>query len=84
MMVKKKKSQRIEKILMKSGSFDENTINYSRQVPFDSESKLEVATVLMPIQIEEKKTLFYNESLRQQIDEFIDSYKESDRLASYG
>ncbi|KQL52185.1 ATP-binding protein [Heyndrickxia sp. FSL K6-6286] len=78
-----KKSQRIEKILMKSGSFDENTINYSRQVPFDSESKLEVATVLMPIQIEEK-TLFYNESLRQQIDEFIDSYKESDRLASYG
>lgn len=79
-----RKSERIEKLLLKSGQLDDEVISFSsRQVPFDNESKLEVATVIMPYQLEEK-FLLYNLSISQQVEEFIESYKESDRLASYG
>jgi SpoVK/Ycf46/Vps4 family AAA+-type ATPase len=79
-----KKSERIEKLLMESGYFEEDIISFSsKQVPFDNESKLEVATIMMPFQLE-NKSLFYNPPVRNQIDEFIAAYKESDRLASYG
>lgn len=79
-----KKAERIEKLLSRTGFIEDNIITAaSKQVPFDNETKLETATVVMPYQIEEK-TLVYNPSVRKQIDEFIVSYKESDRLASYG
>ncbi|WP_146550780.1 AAA family ATPase [Rummeliibacillus suwonensis] len=79
-----KKAERIEKLLLKTGYVKEDIItSASTQVPFDNETKLEIATIVMPYQIEEK-VLFYSPSVRKQIDEFIASYKESDRLASYG
>lgn len=79
-----KKAERIEKLLLKKGFVEEEIITAaSKQIPFDNETKLEIATVVMPYQIEEK-SLFYNPSVNKQIDEFVSSYKESDRLASYG
>jgi len=79
-----KKSQRIETLLLRTGHIEEEIISSSsKQVPFDNESKLEIANVVMPYQIEDK-TLFYNPAVRKQINEFISSYQQSDRLASYG
>ncbi|MEJ9125781.1 hypothetical protein P4I92_19055 [Bacillus cereus] len=80
----RKKSERIEKILARTGN-DPNEVFSSSfsQVPFDYETKLEIASIIMPNEVQEKK-LIYNVTVNQQVAEFIASYQEMDQLASYG
>ena len=79
-----KKSERIEKVIKKYVGMDDDVISSaSYQLPFDNESKLEIANLVMPNQIESKE-LFYNSNNNRQLREFISSYNESDKLAAYG
>ncbi len=79
-----RKSERIEKILARTGNDPNEVFSSSfKQVPFDHETKLEIASIIMPNEVQEKK-LIYNLTVNQQVDEFIASYQELDQLASYG
>jgi SpoVK/Ycf46/Vps4 family AAA+-type ATPase len=79
-----RKSEKIEKIItIQGGGESFNGISVSRHLPYDSESKLELAEILHPNQIIEKKLIF-NKEINKQIDEFIDSYVERDNLMVLG
>ncbi|WP_025696608.1 AAA family ATPase [Paenibacillus durus] len=84
------KAERILKLLSSQIAFQDNQIigsaRYSkqaRQLPFDQESKLEIADYYEPYQIE-NKPLILSKSNQQQIDDFTKSYVYSDKLASHG
>ncbi len=52
-----KKSERIEKILARTGNDPDEVFSSSfKQVPFDHETKLEIASIIMPNEVQEKKT----------------------------
>ncbi len=84
------KSERISKILLKNNCITNNDLiqmssmndNNIKQIPYDNESKLELADVIYPKQVEDKKIFLSNE-IKSQIDEFVLSYQNSDKLASY-
>lgn len=79
-----KKSERIEKMIsIKGGGESLNSISVSRYLPYDSESKLELAEILYPNQIIGKNLIFSKE-IQKQIDEFTDSYVERDKLMALG
>ncbi|WP_145151801.1 AAA family ATPase [Paenibacillus xylanexedens] len=65
-----------------SASKSTNT-SKKKQVPFDQESKLEIADYYEPQQFN-RKTLYLSSFNDQQIDEFIQSYQYSDKLAAHG
>lgn len=85
------KSDRIRKIIMKANIINDIESTevkgvssaYLKQLPFDQESKLELADIITPEQIEDKKLFLASENERQ-INEFIESYKLSDVFASHG
>lgn len=79
-----KKSEKIEKIIsIQGGNETFKGISVSRNLPYDSESKLELAEILYPNQIVEKNLIFNNE-IKKQIDEFVGSYLERDNLTALG
>lgn len=80
---------RIDKILLKY-NLEDYEVDSSRkigsssvkQIPFDQESKLEIADFILPNCIEEKN-LFLSEGNTKQVENFIRAYNNSDRLAAY-
>ncbi|MCP1136294.1 AAA family ATPase [Paenibacillus polysaccharolyticus] len=64
-------------------SASKNTNTKNKQVPFDQESKLEIADYYDSQQLN-RKTLYLSPFNDQQIDEFIKSYDYSDKLAAHG
>lgn len=84
------KADRIMKLLNTKFLNQENSIISSakmpkqpKQIPFDQESRLEIADYYEPNQIEDKP-LFLSRTNQDQIDEFTNSYIYSDKLASHG
>lgn len=85
------KSNRIRKIMNKNyfnEDLEANVVSgtymaYPKQIPFDQESKLELADIIMPEQIEDKKLFLINEN-EQQINDFIESYKKADLFSTRG
>nr|WP_186322950.1 ATP-binding protein [Paenibacillus xylanexedens] len=85
------KADRILKLIHGSHSFDDTysisashyTPAKNKQVPFDQESKLEIADYYEPQQLK-RKALYLSAFNEQQVDEFIKSYNYSDKLAAHG
>ncbi|GIO33524.1 ATPase [Paenibacillus albilobatus] len=84
------KSDRILKILSQQPAYSREDLIHStktqftsKQLPFDQESKLEIATIKGPDQIEQKE-LFLSLENQRQIQEFMKAYIYSDKLAERG
>mgnify|MGYP002399120511 CR=1 FL=1 len=84
------KADRIIKILSQQPIYTNDEVVHSastqfvpKQVPFDQESKLEIATVTGPEQIDDRK-LFLSSDNQRQLEEFIKAYTYSDKLAERG
>lgn len=80
---------RIEKILLRYNPENdmmnsEKTVGASsiKQIPFDQESKLEIADVILPNQIDDKKILL-SEDKEKQVENFIRGYENIDKLAMH-
>ncbi|MGN2339006.1 AAA family ATPase [Clostridium cagae] len=85
----KLRHDRIEKILLRynsenDGMNSEKIVGASsiKQIPFDQESKLEIADVILPKQIDEKK-IFLSEDKEKQVEDFIRGYENIDKLAMH-
>lgn len=81
------KCDRVEKILSKYNSeetnlYAEKTVGSSntKQIPFDQESKLEIADFILANQIDTKK-IFLSENKENQVDNFVLGYRNIDKLA---
>ncbi|WHX29812.1 AAA family ATPase [Brevibacillus agri] len=84
------KADRIKKALEKQGILHLENLDNSiqgngvtKQLPFDQESKLELADIYTPNQLMNRKLILSKEN-QEQINEFIAAYKNSDELASHG
>ncbi|SHK18986.1 AAA family ATPase [Desulforamulus aeronauticus] len=86
-----RKAQRIRSTVEKQGyitdkdilSLAQNkSVNYPRQIPFDQESKLELANIFLPNQLRNKKLILSYETLAQ-IEEFIKAYQNYDDLVAH-
>lgn len=80
---------RVEKILLKYNLDDYDTKGEKRigasdikQVPFDQESKLEIADFILPDYIE-RKNIFLSEENVKQVENFVRAYNNSDKLTAY-